>query len=214
MDWEILAAVPEAFATAWSALHLNLKIEPRHRVLVRGATPAVGQAAVQVAATQGCSVLATTRVRGRSALLRELGAAEVLVDDGLLAVQLYRGTGTVDRVADLVGNRALLDSLRCVGRDGRVVQLGFLGGLEPLATFNPMLELPTGVQFSFYGSAFVLGTGAYPLSEVPLGAIFEAVACGKLRAGPVRVFAFDEVVEAHRAFEAGSAGGKMVVRVQ
>jgi NADPH:quinone reductase len=31
------------------------------------------------------------------------------------------------------------------------------------------------------------------------------------RAKPVRVFGFDEIVEAHRIMEAGEAGGKMVV---
>ena len=83
------------------------------------------------------------------------------IDDGHLATKLERGT--VDRVVDLVGNPALLDSLRCVGRDGRIVQLDFLEGLEPLAAFNPMFDPTTGVQFSFYRSAFVLGTAAGPL---------------------------------------------------
>jgi hypothetical protein len=75
-----------------------------------------------------------------------------------------------------------------------------------------MLDLPTGVQLSFYGSAFVLGTPAYPLSEVPLATIFEQVAAGKLQGDPVRVFSFNEIVEAHRILEAGTAGGKMTVR--
>jgi len=29
--------------------------------------------------------------------------------------------------------------------------------MEPVADFNPITNLTTGVQFSFYGSAFVLG---------------------------------------------------------
>ncbi len=96
-------------------------------------------------------------------------------------------------------------------RDGRLCQVGFLGGLAPVEHFSPMLDLPTGVQLSFYGSAFVLGTAAYPLAEVPLGAIFEQVASGKLQGEPVRVFPFSDVVEAHRVLEAGTAGGKLVV---
>ena len=36
---------------------------------------------------------------------------------------------------------------------------------------------------------------------------------GVYRAKPVRVFGFDEVVEAHRVMESGLAGGKMTVSV-
>jgi NADPH:quinone reductase len=211
LGWEVMAAVPEVFATAWSGLHLNLDIQPGQRVLVRGASSAVGQAAVQLAASHGCRVVATSRSDRRCDLLRKLGAGEVLIDDGCLAAQLRAGGGPVDRVFDLIGNAALRDSLGCLERDGRLCQIGFLGGLDPVEHFIPMLDLPTGVQLSFYGSAFVLGTAAYPLSEVPLGAIFEQVASGQLQGEPVRVFPFGDVVEAHRVLEAGTAGGKMVV---
>jgi NADPH:quinone reductase-like Zn-dependent oxidoreductase len=213
LDWAVMAAVPEVFATAWSALHLNLDIQTGQRVLVRGATSAVGQAAVQLAASEGCEVVATSRSDQRADLLRRLGAREVLIDDGSLMAQLRSGRGPVDRVFDLIGNSAMRDSLACLGRDGRLCQVGFLGGLDPLPDFLPMLDLPTGVQLSFYGSAFVLGTSDYPLAEVPLSAIFEQVASGKLQGEPVRVFSFRDVVEAHQALEAGKAGGKMVVRM-
>jgi NADPH:quinone reductase-like Zn-dependent oxidoreductase len=211
LDWHVMAAVPEVFATAWSGLHLNLDVQPGQRVLVRGATSAVGQAAVQLGAAHGCWVVATSRSDRRNDRLRKLGAGEVLIDDGSLGVQLRSGSGPVDRVFDLIGNAALRDSLACLERDGRLCQVGFLGGLAPVEDFLPMLDLPTGVQLSFYGSAFVLGSPAYPLTEVPLGAIFEQVASGKLEGGPVRVFTFSDVVEAHRVLESGRAGGKMVV---
>lgn len=211
LDWEIMAAVPEVFATAWSTLHLNLEVQAGQRVLVRGATSAVGQAAVQLAASHGCVVVATSRSNRHADRLLTSGAREFLVDDGSLAVQLRTHSRQVDRVFDLVGNSALRDSLECLERGGRLCQVGFLGGLEPVERFVPMLDLPTGVQMSFYGSAFVLGTPAYPLSEIPLGKIFEQVALGKVQAGLVRVFAFSDIVEAHRVLEAGTAGGKMVV---
>ena len=36
---------------------------------------------------------------------------------------------------------------------------------------------------------------------------------GRYQAKPVRVFGFDQIVEAHRAMEEGRAAGKMVVAV-
>jgi NADPH:quinone reductase-like Zn-dependent oxidoreductase len=156
--------------------------------------------------------VATSRSARRADLLGRLGACEVVIDEGSVAEQLRSGRGPVERVVDLVGNSVLRDSLACLERDGRLCQVGFLGGLGPVQDFLPMLDLPTGVQLSFYGSAFVLGTSAYPLAEVPLAEIFEQVASGKLQGEPVRVFSFNEIVQAHHVLETGTAGGKMTVR--
>lgn len=210
LPWPVLAAVPEAFATAWSAVHLNLELEPGQRLLVRGATSAVGQAVLQLAARHGATVLATTRNPNRADLLGRLGAAHVLIDDGGLAAQLNSYGGPVHALVDLVGNSVLRDSLRCVLPRGRLVQLGFLGGLLPVQNFDPIVDLPTGVQLSFYGSAFVLGTPEYPLSEIPLTTIFDDVAAGLLHGKPAHVFDAASLVHAHQLMEAGTAGGKMV----
>jgi len=157
-------------------------------VLVRGATSALGQAAVNVAAERGATVIATTRKPDRAALLRDIGAAHVLIDDGQLAGQVPGLSVSVDAVFDLVGNSVLRDSLRIVRPGGRVCQLGFLGGLEPVAGFNPIADLPTGVQFSFYGSAFVLGTEQFPLADIPLQQMIAKAEAGRYKAKPTRVF--------------------------
>jgi NADPH2:quinone reductase len=213
LDWADLAAVPESYATAWSALNGNLALEPGHTLLVRGATSALGQAAVNIASELGATVIATTRSSDRVELLRSLGAAEVLVDDGELApvIRTSRPEG-VDRVLDLVGNSALRDSLQAVRADGRVCQAGFLGGLAAVDGFNPIADLPTGVQLSFFGS-FLLGTPDFPVSKIPLNELVAKVEQGAYSAKPARVFKFDEVADAHRLMEANSAPGKLVVVV-
>jgi NADPH:quinone reductase-like Zn-dependent oxidoreductase len=113
----------------------------------------------------------------------------------------------------LCGNSVLRDSLALVRQRGRVCQLGFLGGFDPVADFDPIADLPSGVQLSFYGSAFVLGTPEFPLGDVPMADIFDKVATGRYQARPVRVFDFDEIVTAHQVMESGEALGKMVVTV-
>ncbi len=213
LSWTDLTALPEVYATAWAGLHQNLGLQPGQTVLVRGATSSLGQAAVNVAADLGATVIATTRQPGRAALLRDLGAKDVLIDDGQLATQVQDHGTAVDCVFDLVGNSVLRDSLRVVQPRGRVCQLGFLGGLEPVTGFNPIADVPTGVQFSFYGSAFVLGTEIFPLAEIPLAEMIAKAEAGRYQAKPVRVFGFDQIVEAHRAMEEGTAVGKMTVAV-
>ncbi|WP_042381084.1 zinc-binding dehydrogenase [Streptacidiphilus melanogenes] len=213
LGWAELAAVPEVYATAWLGLFGNLGLRPGERVLVRGATSSLGQAALNLAVDHGARVLASTRNPAHAPLLKALGAEDVLIDGGQLAAQVNGGGSAVDAVFDLVGNNVLRDSLAVVRPRGRVCQLGFLGGFEPVRDFDPIADLPTGVQLSFFGSAFVVGSPEFPLSDVPLDAILDKVASGALPAGPARTFRFDEIVEAHRAMEAGTALGKMVVRV-
>jgi NADPH:quinone reductase-like Zn-dependent oxidoreductase len=214
LSWEELAAIPEVYATAWACLHQQLRIRDGEAVLVRGGTSALGQAAIDVAREAGATVLATTRSRERFELLRALGAEPVL-DPGSLGSGIRRALpGGVDAVLELVGATTLADSLACVRpAGGRVCMAGFLGGLGPLTGFDPLLHLPSGVQLTFYGSAFVLGTRAGPLSEIPLQTIVERVQAGTYRARAVRVFPFEELVEAHRLMESGRTGGKLVARL-
>jgi NADPH:quinone reductase-like Zn-dependent oxidoreductase len=73
--------------------------------------------------------------------------------------------------------------------------------------------MPSGLQLSFFGS-FYLGEDGYPLAGIPLTEMVAKAEAGTYRARPVRVFGFEEIVEAHRVMESGEAGGKMVVAVE
>jgi NADPH:quinone reductase len=118
--------------------------------------------------------------------------------------------GGIDAVLELVGNSTLLDSLATLRRGGRLVLAGFLGGLAPIASFNPLLQVPSGIHFSFFGS-FVFGIPEFPLSEVPLQTIVDRVAAGAYKAKPASVFRFEQIQEAHRLMESNQANGKIVV---
>jgi NADPH:quinone reductase len=95
----------------------------------------------------------------------------------------------------------------------RLCLAGFLGGLAPISNFNPLLQMPSGVHFSFFGS-FMFGTPGFPLSDVPLQTIVDRVAAGIYRAQPARVFRLEEIGEAHRVMESNAANGKLVVRLE
>lgn len=211
LDWTDLAAIPESYATAWFALHSNLELRPEHTLLVRGATSALGQAAVNIGRDLGSTVIATTRRDERAELLRSLGAEHVVIDDGELAHRVRElAPAGVDRLLDLVGNSVLRDSLRAVRAGGRICQAGFLGGLGPVDDFLPIVDMPSGVQLSFFGS-FELGTEAFPLSAIPFQTIVEKVEAGDYQAAPSRVLPFEDVAEAHRLMERNEAVGKLVI---
>lgn len=84
---------------------------------------------------------------------------------------------------DLVGNSVILNSLAAVRHGGKVCLAGFLGGLAPISSFNPLFQMPSGVQLSFFGS-FVFGSPEFPLSDVPLQDIVDRVASGHYKAKP------------------------------
>ena len=211
LPWAELAALPETYATAWTCLFRNLDIRKGHWLVIRGATSAFGQAALKMAVSAGARVIATTRSRERFAMLEKLGAERCEIERADLA-QHSPQAKQIDAVLDLVGNSVVLDSLAMLRRGGRSCLAGWLGGLDPIPNFNPLLQMASGVYLTFFGS-LVFGAPGFPLSDVPLGQIAEDAASGRLDVEPARVFRFEEIHAAHRTMETNAAHGKMVVVV-
>jgi len=209
LPWAELAAIPESYATAWTCLFRNLEIRTGQLLVLRGATSSFGQAALNMAVNTGAHVIATTRNRDRFAMLETLGAKRVEIESRDLGVRIAERK-QIDAVLDLVGNSTILDSLSMLRRGGRACLGGWLGGLDPIADFNPLLQMASGVYLTFFGS-FVFGTAGFPLSDVPLQSIADDVAKGRFKAKPSRVFKFEDIREAHRVMEANEAKGKLVV---
>src|ERR1700722_4098230 len=185
LPWKELAALPESYATAWTSLNRNLELTAGQTLLIRGATSALGQAAVNIARAAGARVIATSRNPDRLARLEALGAHQVLQDAPDLAKRVRQDHPRgIDAVLEIVGNSTLLDSLAMVRPGGHVCMVGFLGGADPISKFDPLLHLPSGVQLSFFASAFMFGTPEYPLSEIPFQEMVDHAVSGKYRAKP------------------------------
>jgi NADPH:quinone reductase-like Zn-dependent oxidoreductase len=210
LSWAELAAIPESYATAWTFLRHNLEVTPGQVLVVRGGTSALGQATINLARDLELRVLATTRSREKAPLLEKLGA-EPLLEHADLASELRRKVPAgVDSVIDIIGTSTLLDSFKMVRYRGRVAMAGFLGGGAPLA-LDPLTQLPSGVQFSFFASAFVFGNSDLPLSQIPFATFVSRAERGAYATQPAHVFEFQDIVAAHRLMESGAARGKIVV---
>jgi len=209
LPWEELAAIPESYATAWTCLFKNLEIQRGQTLLIRGATSAFGQAAINLAVDAGLKVIATSRSKERFPMLEALGVTRCEIEGPDLSKRLPE-SGKVDCILDLVGNSTIVDSLAMLPRYGRACIAGWLGGLAPVKDFNPLAQMNSGVYLTFFAS-FHFGTPGFPVTEIPLQEIATKVAAGKFKAKPSRVFKFGEIHEAHRVMEANQANGKMVV---
>lgn len=211
LPWADLAAIPESYATAWTALFGILKLKAGQVLAVRGATSALGQAAVNIARHAGAHVIGTTRSPAREGLLKSLGAHEVWIEGQALAgIAREAHAGGIDAVLDIIGNTTVLDSLAMLRRGGGVCQVGFLGGGGPLP-LEPVFQIPSGRHLSTLATALVTGSAEFPIKEIPFQEIVDRVADGTYQARPARVLAFDQVAEGHRLMESGQAGGKLVV---
>lgn len=212
LDWADLAALPESYATAWSCLHDNLSLRRGDTILIRGGTSALGLAALDLARHAGARTIATVRGPERAAAARANGADDVLIENDAIE-DAWRGMEPrgADAVLDLIGNSTLRQSLRMTRRGGKVCVAGFLGGHHPIEQFDPLAHMPSGRHLSFFGSAFVYATPEYPLSDIPFQRMIDWAEAGAIKVKPARIFRFDEIQQAHRVLDAGTAGGKMVV---
>ena len=208
LPWADLAAIPESYATAWTCLMRNLKITKGETLVIRGATSALGRAAINIAADVGTQIIATTRKEARFGSLVELGAVRGELERPDLSRHIPERK-KIDAVLDLVGNTTFIDSLAMLKRGGRMCLAGWLGGLDPVNNFNPLMQMPSGVYFTFFGS-FVFGTPEFPVKDVPMQTIVDKVASGVYKARPARVFKFEQIREAHEAMESSAVNGKMV----
>ncbi|VAW65942.1 hypothetical protein MNBD_GAMMA11-1376 [hydrothermal vent metagenome] len=213
LSWVDFAAIPESYATAWSCLYENMRIEEGHVVFIRGGTSALGQAAINIASDiNGVSVISSTRRSSSVALLKEMGCVDVFIENENLSEQLReKYPEGVNGVMDIVGNTTLRDSMKMSGKGGIVCNAGFLGGGDAFL-FNPLMDMPASVNLNFFAS-FMLGTLDFPLSSIPLQKIVEYAEKGRYKAAPVNVFHFNEIAQAHDLMESNTACGKVVVKV-
>lgn len=211
LSYEKLAALPEAYLTVWGALDKNLQIAKGQTLLVRGATSSIGLTAITYAKFCGLTVIATTRNANSIDKLKTMGADHVVIDDGAIQekVRAIVPQG-VDNAIEVVGVATIKDTLKCVRPWGEVVVVGLLSGPAVLESFNLMGDLPGTVKLSFFGSG-ILGTDALPLKESPLNIIAEQIASGKIPSTIGKTFHVEDIQEAHRLLDSGTANGKIVV---
>ncbi|UDM04401.1 quinone oxidoreductase family protein [Streptomyces longhuiensis] len=111
--------------TAWASVHPIAHVRPGERVMVTGASGAVGATAVQLAARAGAEVVG---VVGRPAKLPHVPEAAKAV----LAADLSEEAigGKVDVLIDTVGGTILRHALALVRPRGRAALVGYTAGRE------------------------------------------------------------------------------------
>jgi NADPH2:quinone reductase len=127
------AALGVPFTTAYRALFHRAQARPGETVLVHGASGGVGTAAVQLARARGLRVIATAGTDEGLALVRDLGAHDVVshreagYEDRIRALTGGRG---VDVIIEMLANVNLDRDLTLLAGRGRVAIVGNRGRIE------------------------------------------------------------------------------------
>ena len=206
LPWSTLGAVPEMLQTSYGCLTVGLDAQPGQSILIRGGTSAVGMAAAVLGKRIGLTVLSTTRNPASAGALRELGVDHVIVDDGNVSDQVRELIPAgVDLALELVGTPTLPDTLLSVRPLGVACFAGMLSNVWTVQDFYPIEYLPYGVRLSAYGG------NSSDLPVHVLQEFLDAVASGQVTVPIGATYKIEEIVDAHRAMEAGTAVGKIVV---
>ncbi|WP_242622584.1 alcohol dehydrogenase catalytic domain-containing protein [Lachnoclostridium sp. Marseille-P6806] len=199
LPWEALGAVPETYFTAWGSLFECLQLKPDDTLLIRGATCALGYAAIQIAKALGCHAIATTHKENKFSLIAD--ADEQVFDDGKLTGKV-KG---VTKALDLVGPRNLKDTMTAVEKGALVCNTGILGGVYVLNGFDPIKDIPNGVYLTGFFSN-------YPSGQV-VDDMFRFFNEKKLVPVYGEIFDFDHIKDAVIAQGTGKVNGKIVVKM-
>jgi len=130
-SWARGAAVPEVWLTAFLNLFLEGELKPGQTVLIHAGGSGVGTAGVQMAREAGATVFTTAGSEPKLAKCRELGANLAInykkQDFSWEILAATAGQG-VDLILDPVGGSYLRQNLQVLKENGRLVNIGLLGG--------------------------------------------------------------------------------------
>lgn len=197
------AALPDPGTTAHQAVHRHAGVAAGERVLVIGASGAVGSFAVLLAVAAGAEVTAVASA-AKADFVRGLGAKDV-IDYRTEAIDA-RGGG-YDVVLDVAGNRSVRELRRVLARRGRVV---FVGGEDGGPVLGGLGRQVRGRIVGAFTRQRMTGMLGHPTAEA-LEALLEVHRAGGLAPVVTRRYSLDQAGEALADLGAGRVTGKAVV---
>jgi len=194
------AAISDGAVTALPFLRDHGKVGPGQRVLVNGASGAIGTIAVQLAKHFGAEVTGVCSTRNVD-LVRSLGADRVI---DYTTTDFTAARNAYDVIFDAVGKSSFARAGRALKPGGRY--------LTTVPTFGAVAQ---GLRTRFFGSrrAIFAMTGLRRSSDkaADLDYATRLVEAGRLRSVTDRSYPLDRLGEAHAYVETGHKRGSVVI---
>jgi putative PIG3 family NAD(P)H quinone oxidoreductase len=207
------AAIPETFFTVWTNLFDRGSLRQGEVALIHGGTSGIGTTAIQLARARGASAIATAGSDEKCAACVKLGATHAInyhTEDFVSAVREITGGAGVDVVLDIVGGDYLPRNIDCLRLNGRLVQIGLMGGPRASLNLTPVLHK----RLTIVGSTLRART---PDEKGTIAKAVEREIWPLLERGDVRpvvqaTFPLERAAGAHDALESGHVIGKVVLK--
>jgi NADPH2:quinone reductase len=215
MSYEQAATLPVALNTMHNAVVTVGALKPGQTALIQGASSGVGLMAMQIAKLKGARlVIGTSTDAGRRARLNEYGADLALdTRDTAWVEQVLKATDGqgVDLIVDQVSGNLANDNLRATKYEGRIVNVGRLGGM--MGEFD--FDLHALRRINYIGVTFRTRTvdEIRAITTAVKSDIWDAVVSGKLNLPIDRIFPFEEADDAYAHMTANRHFGKIVLRM-
>jgi NADPH:quinone reductase-like Zn-dependent oxidoreductase len=191
IDFDTAASVPVAALTAWQGIFDHGKLASGQRILITGASGAVGSMAVQLAKVKGAHVIGTGSGRNEE-FVRGLGAEEFI---DYKKAKFEEEVSDVDVVFDTVGGETQERAFKTVKRGGILV-----------STVSPP-SAEKAKESSVTVAMVMVISKADQLAEIN-----RLVERGKLKVRVATVLPLAEVKKAHQLSASGHADGKIILR--
>ncbi len=213
LTMEQAAALPETFFTVWTNVFDRGHLQSGEWLLVHGGTSGIGTTAIQLAASRGAHVIATAGSVEKCAASVALGAQAAINyrhEDFVEAVRTLTAHRGVDVILDIIGGEYTARNLASLARDGRLVQIGLIGGATATISLTTILLR----RLTLTGSTLRIRT---PEEKGVIAAALEREAWPLLDNGRVKPvihhsFPLERAADAHRMLESGQVVGKLVLR--
>jgi NADPH:quinone reductase len=206
------AAIPETFFTVWTNVFDRGRLKSGETALVHGGSSGIGTTAIQLAVARGARVFATAGSDEKCRACEALGASRAInyrQDDFVEQVRALTGGRGVDLILDMVGGEYVARNLAALALEGRLVQIGLMGGEAAPIDFRRIL----GQRLTITGSTL------RPRSVAEKGAIADALRQevwplleqGRVKPIIYRTYPLKEAAAAHRLMESSEHIGKIVL---
>jgi NADPH2:quinone reductase len=214
LDAVAAGAIPETFFTVWTNVFERGRLAAGERLLVHGGASGIGTTAIQLARAFGAIVFATAGSDDKCAACRALGAAIAInyrTQDFVEMVRTETSAAGVNVILDIVGGEYFARNIECLAMNGRLVQIGLMGGAKTELNLTAVLQRRLTITGSTLRARSVAEKGA--LAREVETHVWPLLAAGRVAPVIDRVFPLDQAAEAHRRLESGEHVGKIVLSV-
>jgi putative PIG3 family NAD(P)H quinone oxidoreductase len=212
LDLVHAAALPETFFTVWTNVFDRGGLRAGETALFHGGSSGIGTTAIQLAAARGARAFATAGTDEKCRACEALGAAAAINyrnEDFVDAVKRLTDGRGVDLVLDIVGGDYFDRNLRALAVDGRLVQIGVMGGAEAAIDLRRILARRLTITGSTLRPRSVEEKGA--IAAALLREVWPLLESGQVRPIVHRTFPLAQAAAAHAMMESSAHVGKLVL---